>query len=147
MKAQLTKVIGALVVLTTLLALTVVPGQTLAQGTAPQGSASPDVIAPGALPIQGKLTNASGVPLTGTFNVTFRLYEVETGGTALCTDVHAVTTTNGLFSTYMDHCYGGDLTGQKVWLEDSFRCGILPPVNRPNRRSLSPLDLSACLTS
>ena len=34
---------------------------------------------------QGKLTNAAGSPLTGTYTFTFRLYNVPTGGTALDT--------------------------------------------------------------
>jgi len=46
---------------------------------------------------QGKLTNAAGSPLTGTYSVTFIIYD--DGGTALSTDTHSVTATNGLFTT------------------------------------------------
>lgn len=90
MKPHLTKVMGALVALATLLALAAAPGPTLAQDTVPQGPAAPGAIAPGAMPIQGKLTSASGAPLTGTYNVTFSLYEVDTGGSAICSDTLVV---------------------------------------------------------
>jgi hypothetical protein len=113
MKKQLSVVLSVLVILITLLALAVSPAQIQAQAPVPE---SPDAIAPGAIPIQGKLTNASGVPLTGTYDIAFRLYDAETGGNNICGDVVSVTVTNGLFSSYMDHCYGGKLTGQKVWL-------------------------------
>jgi hypothetical protein len=74
------------------------------------------VVAPGAIPIQGRLTNASGSPLTGTYNLTFRLYEGAASVTALCSDVRSVDVVNGLFSDVMDHCYGGIINGQKLWL-------------------------------
>ena len=48
---------------------------------------------------QGKLTNAAGSPLTGPYTVTFKLYDVSSGGTALATDTHSVTATKGLFTT------------------------------------------------
>jgi hypothetical protein len=48
---------------------------------------------------QGKLTDAAGNPLTGSYPVTFSLYEESLGGTALATDTHAVQATNGLFTT------------------------------------------------
>ncbi|RPI38920.1 MAG: hypothetical protein EHM53_07550, partial [Methanoregulaceae archaeon] len=44
---------------------------------------------------QGKLTNAAGGPLTGTYSVTFKLYDASTGGITLNTDTHSVTATNG----------------------------------------------------
>jgi len=72
-------------------------------------------IAPGAIHIQGRLTDSTGSPLNGTYNITFRLYDVETGGTPLCSDTNSVEVEDGLFSTYMDYCYD-DLYGQKVWL-------------------------------
>ena len=64
-----------------------------------------EAIAAGAIPIQGRLTNQLGAPLNGTFSMTFRLYEVPSGGTALCSDNNTITVTNGLFSSYLDGCY------------------------------------------
>lgn len=51
---------------------------------------------------QGNLTNAAGTPLSGTYSVTFRLYNVATGGTALATDTHAVTAARGLYTTTLN---------------------------------------------
>ncbi|MFV9677927.1 MAG: hypothetical protein ACNYVW_09800 [Methanosarcinales archaeon] len=50
---------------------------------------------------QGRLTDRAGEPLSGTYTMTFRLYEVASGGTALDMDTHSVEVTNGLFSTDM----------------------------------------------
>jgi hypothetical protein len=107
--------------LAALLLLAVTAGLSLAQGpgssaeTDREGPTNPDVVVPGAIPIQGRLTSASGAPLNGTYTMTFRLYEVETGGVALCTDTNSVPVQNGLFNSYIDYCYDGTLWGQKVW--------------------------------
>ncbi len=44
---------------------------------------------------QGQLTDSAGDPLTGTYTMTFRLYEVASGGTARDTDTHTVVVTDG----------------------------------------------------
>ncbi|MCS7179352.1 MAG: hypothetical protein RML46_05910 [Anaerolineae bacterium] len=46
---------------------------------------------------QGRLTDASGNPLSGTYLFTFKLYKTATGGTAIYTETETVTVTNGLF--------------------------------------------------
>ena len=67
------------------------------------------------IPYQGMLTDSSGNPLTGTYSVTFRLYDVATGGTALATDTHSVTTTQGLFTTTLT--FGPQyFDGRALWL-------------------------------
>ncbi|KQC03518.1 MAG: hypothetical protein APR53_05355 [Methanoculleus sp. SDB] len=48
---------------------------------------------------QGMLTDPSGTPLTGMYQVNFTLYDALTGGTALCSDNHKIKTENGLFTT------------------------------------------------
>jgi hypothetical protein len=48
---------------------------------------------------QGKMTDASGTPLTGSYTVLFSLYEVSSGGTALAADTHVVQAAKGLFTT------------------------------------------------
>lgn len=48
---------------------------------------------------QGILTDTSGNPLTGTYSITFKLYEVASGGTALATSTQSVSCTNGQFTT------------------------------------------------
>ncbi|MFA5389192.1 MAG: DUF2793 domain-containing protein [Candidatus Omnitrophota bacterium] len=47
---------------------------------------------------QGKLTDANDDPVTGDVSITVRIYDVETGGTALWTETHVTTVTKGVFS-------------------------------------------------
>jgi hypothetical protein len=67
------------------------------------------------IPIQGRLTDSGGHPLDGTYNLTFRLYETSSAGTALCEDVRGVTVAGGIFSTYMraDSC---PIDGRQLYL-------------------------------
>ncbi len=64
---------------------------------------------------QGTLTDSSGNPLTGTYSMTFQLYNVTSGGSALGTDTHSVTVKNGLFTTPVtfDSVF---FNGQALWL-------------------------------
>jgi microcystin-dependent protein len=50
------------------------------------------------LPVQGKLTNKLGVPLSGTYNITFTIYS---GSTTLWTETKQVMITKGMFSTVL----------------------------------------------
>jgi len=69
------------------------------------------------IPVQGRLTDASGNPLTGSYDLTFRLYDIFTGGTALCTSlVAAVTVEGGLFNTYMDMQGCAEIDGRQLYL-------------------------------
>ena len=67
------------------------------------------------IPIQGRLMNSAGQALNGTYTLTFRLYEVQTGGSSLCHDSNNVVVENGLFSTYMraDSC---PIDGRQLYL-------------------------------
>jgi hypothetical protein len=65
---------------------------------------------------QGKLTDAAGNPLTGTYTVTFKLYDVASGGTALATDTHSVTATGGLFTTTIAVTNPAVVDGRALWL-------------------------------
>ncbi len=48
---------------------------------------------------QGRLTDLSGTPITGNYNIVFKLYDAETGGSALWTETHtAVPVSGGFFS-------------------------------------------------
>lgn len=64
---------------------------------------------------QGKLTNAVGSPLMGTYTITFRLYNVSTGGTALETIIQDVQVNQGLFTTSLPF-NPGSYNGQALWL-------------------------------
>ena len=71
------------------------------------------------VPIQGRLTDASGQPLDGGQTVTARLYGASTGGTALCSDTDTVSVDNGLFNMYLDGsngCTASDIDGKKLYL-------------------------------
>ncbi len=64
---------------------------------------------------QGVLTDGSGNPLTGTYGITFRLYDVDYGGIPLATSVQHVQVTNGQFTTPVTF----DLTffdGRALWI-------------------------------
>jgi hypothetical protein len=51
---------------------------------------------------QGRLTDAEGLPLTGTYQVTFRLYDAATAGNLLWEEVHAgVVVDKGIFSSVL----------------------------------------------
>lgn len=56
----------------------------------------------GYIPVQGRLTNASGDPLNGTYMVALRIYDVLSGGTALCESINNISVSDGLFYTYLN---------------------------------------------
>jgi hypothetical protein len=60
----------------------------------------------GSFPIQGRLTNAAGNPVAdGNYDFVTSLYDVSSGGVALCSDPDAnQTVTNGLFNLVVDGC-------------------------------------------
>jgi hypothetical protein len=108
---------GTLAVLM-LLALTV--SLTLAQGsgpsTEPAQPESPDDAVGNYIPVQGRLTDASGNPINATLTITFRLYAVSSGGTELCRDVNSVVVNNGLFNSEIYGNCAGEMTGQQLYL-------------------------------
>lgn len=53
---------------------------------------------PTTMSYQRLLTNAVGTPLTGTYMVTFRIFTVAFGGSAIWSETQSVTATDGLFS-------------------------------------------------
>ncbi len=82
-------------------------------------------VTPGVVSYQGTLTDASGKPLNGTINMTFRLYAAPTGGTAVWTEAHtganAVPVSNGLFNVLL-----GSLTPipSEVWSNATLYLGV-----------------------
>jgi len=64
---------------------------------------------------QGRLADSAGCPLSGTYTMTFRLYEAATGGTALDTDIRDVVVTDGLFNTEIDFDQSY-FDGRALWL-------------------------------
>ena len=75
---------------------------------------------PGSISYQGKLTDAAGQAVPdSTYQVQFKLYTVETEGTAFWTSAAKnVQTRGGLFTTEISPITPGDLSGKTdVWLE------------------------------
>ncbi len=76
---------------------------------------------PRVLSYQGKLTNSSGVAVTGTHDIIFRIYDVPTGGTALWTEEHTassghpVNVVNGLFEVKL-----GEITPLNIAFDDTY---------------------------
>lgn len=69
-----------------------------------------------AIPIQGMLTDDTGIPLSGVFTITYAIYDVATGGTPLCQDTDTVGVDKGLFNGSMDNCTSDSIDGRQLWL-------------------------------
>ncbi len=79
-----------------------------------QAAALPDQI-----PVQGRLTDANGVPLNGTFPIVFGVYNVADGGSLLCGNIVTpnVPVINGLFNVTLDLCAtAGAVKGDFLYL-------------------------------
>jgi hypothetical protein len=102
------------------LLLSLAVGMIQAQGPQPEDDTQAGDQAEAAMddviPVQGRLTDDSGNPLNGTYSIRFSIYNVSTGGTALCVDVDDVQVTNGLFNAHMDYCENADISGEQLWL-------------------------------
>lgn len=69
------------------------------------------------IPVQGFLTDTSGNPLDGNYTLTYRLYDVQNGGTPLCEASSIVPVDNGLFSAYMAASACSDsIDGRQLYL-------------------------------
>ena len=66
--------------------------------------------------IQGRLTDAGGIPINGNVTVVASIYDVASGGTARCTDTDTVTAVNGLFTLAMDFCTAADFNGDQLFI-------------------------------
>ena len=93
---------------------------------------------------QGRLLDSLGNPITdGTYLITFRLYDVATGGTALWTEQHAVTTHNGLFNVMLGSIISlsGIDFGRPLWL--GVQIGTEPELSPRYELGASPYALVA----
>ncbi|MBN1535549.1 MAG: hypothetical protein JW908_02370 [Anaerolineales bacterium] len=125
MKTHKWLIVNRTVILVVVLILALAGGLAQAQEPQPEGGVQPqdesEVMAPEAelndvIPIQGKLTDDDGNPLNGYYSIRFRIYDVSSGGTALCEDTDSVRVTNGLFNAEMDFCTNEDIFGQQLYL-------------------------------
>jgi hypothetical protein len=90
-------------------------GETSPAGEAPSPSQA-NVDVQNYIPVQGRLTDSSGLPLNGDFSVTFRLYDVVSGGAALCSDTNLVNVVNGLFNSEIWGNCQDSILGQQLYL-------------------------------
>jgi hypothetical protein len=73
--------------------------------------------ASGTIHFQGILTDDGGGPIEGTHSIIFRIYNVESGGTALWTETIDVTCEGGLFSVMLGSTSPIDLSfAEQYWL-------------------------------
>lgn len=83
------------------------------------GGVSPQAVMTPLLQYQGRLTDPGGTPLDGTYQISFRLYNVASGGSPLWTETEPVPVQGGLLNSVL-----GDSTplsmelfdGQALWL-------------------------------
>lgn len=65
---------------------------------------------------QGRLTDTSGVPLNGTYDLTFRIYDAEAAGNLLWQETHsAVLIQKGIFSIMLGSVTSMDLPFDKAY--------------------------------
>lgn len=101
------RIFNVLLALALLFSVGVQLSQVQAQGAAPMPQQNLPAAVPllDQIPIQGRLTDANGIPLNGTYTVTFYVYDAAVGGNLLCGNLDAsVDVTNGLFNSTLDLC-------------------------------------------
>ena len=103
------------------LLLLLAAGLSQAQGPQPPEAgradgAGPEDAVDNVTPIQGYLTDGAGNPLNGNYSVTARIYDVSSGGTALCSDTETVAVSNGLFTMDVNNCTNDDVDGRQLYL-------------------------------
>ncbi len=78
---------------------------------------------------QGRIDDANGDPVAdGNYNVTFRLFNVSAGGSALWSETQAVTTMDGVFSVLLGSL---DTIPEFIWYQDSAFLEIQPSGSGP----------------
>jgi hypothetical protein len=82
------------------------------------GVPSADAQVPRLVSYQGFLTDGGG-PISGTRSLTFRIYDVATGGTALWTEARSLALSAGLFSTTL-----GEVTALTIPFDEPYWLGI-----------------------
>lgn len=67
---------------------------------------------------QGKVTDKAGAPLNGVYNITFRIYDAETGGALLWSETQAsIPVNNGIFTVLLGNAVSLDLPfNESYWL-------------------------------
>jgi hypothetical protein len=142
------RLLNVILGLTLLLVLTISLAQAQQQGVDETNQTQRDngvtAALSDAIPVQGRLTDASGAPLTGNHSVTFEIYDAATIGTLLCsTNYNPLTLTNGLFNATVTGCTDTQIDGDQLYLAvhidaDSEMTPRQPIYSVPYARSLRP---------
>ena len=80
------------------------------------GETAHAITVPQRMGYEGQLKNSAGVDQTGTFNMVFRIYDVETGGSAIWTETHSsVSVSDGYFAASLGTSTALDLAFDKEY--------------------------------
>src|SRR3989338_3931684 len=81
---------------------------------------------------QGKLTDTAGKPVTdGIHSITFRIYDVESGGSFLWEETQSVSVSKGIFSVMLGGVTALNLAFDKpYWLEIKVKDEVMSPRQR-----------------
>jgi hypothetical protein len=119
-----------------------------------QGGNAAAAILSDAIPIQGKLTDAGNLPLSGDHSVTFSIYDDPAAGNLLCsTNYNPLPLTEGLFNVTVTGCDNAQITGAQLYLgvqvdTDTEMIPRQPIYAVPYARSLRPgADVSGAVDS
>jgi hypothetical protein len=83
----------------------------------PQGENAVAAILEDAIPIQGRLTDTSGLPLTGDHSVTFSVYNDPAAGILRCsTNYNPLPMNSGLFNVTVTGCTDSEISGEQLYL-------------------------------
>ena len=113
---------GAILATCVLALLALAAGSAAAQEPGPAGAIDEAALpqegaaVASVLPIQGRLTDESGVPLNGTYTVHASLYPSSGISTPLCTDTDGVAVNQGLFEMSINGCSSSVLDGKQLFL-------------------------------
>ncbi len=89
---------------------------------------------------QGRLTDASGKPLNGTFSMTFKLFDASEGGTEIYSETESVSVTDGLFDAIIGPAdaigagVNSEDLAQPLWLEVTINDGTYTETLTPRQR-------------
>lgn len=109
------------ILLMVLATLILAAGLARAQGPGPESelTTTENAVAavPSGIPVQGRLTDAAGAPLDGSYTIYFRLYSSSSGTDLVCEDTNTVTVADGLFfSEIIGDCDTYAIDGRALYL-------------------------------
>ncbi|MDH3792946.1 MAG: right-handed parallel beta-helix repeat-containing protein, partial [Rhodospirillales bacterium] len=93
---------------------------------------------PQTISYQGSLTDSAGNPVSGSFDITFSLYDAATAGSLLWTETQTVTVTNGAFNAVFGTNTGGNPLDPTVFENQTYLgVAVAPDTEMTPRQALS----------